>query len=155
MSDIKRIVILGGGYGGVHAAKKLYRHFKRRNDVEITVIDKNPYHTLMTELHEIAGSRTEPEAVQVSFQKIFGTKQIRMVVDEITGVDLDGKALTSNVARYPYDFLVIGAGGAPEFFDIPGVQENSCREGAQSREATTVALFHHRRCRLYRYRTRW
>jgi NADH:ubiquinone reductase (H+-translocating) len=125
MSDIKRIVILGGGYGGVHAAKKLYRHFKRRNDVEITVIDKNPYHTLMTELHEIAGSRTEPEAVQVSFQKIFGTKQIRMVVDEITGVDLDGKALTSNVARYPYDFLVIGAGGAPEFFDIPGVQENS------------------------------
>lgn len=125
MSDIKRIVILGGGYGGVHAAKRLYRHFRKRNEVEITVIDKNPYHTLMTELHEIAGSRTEPEAVQVSFKKVFGTKQIRMVVDEVTGVDLDGKALISDVARYPYDYLVIGAGGAPEFFDIPGVQENS------------------------------
>ncbi|HKK49704.1 MAG TPA: NAD(P)/FAD-dependent oxidoreductase, partial [Alkalispirochaeta sp.] len=125
MNDKKRIVILGGGYGGVHAAKKLYKKYKRREDIEITLIDKNPYHTLMTELHEIAGSRTEPEAVQVSFHKIFGGKRVNVVVDEVTGVDFDQKKLTSENSTYPYDYLVIGAGGAPEFFDIPGVQENS------------------------------
>ena len=125
MSDKKRIVILGGGYGGVHAAKKLHQKYRRRDDIEITLIDKNPYHTLMTELHEIAGSRTEPEAVQVSFQKIFGAKRVNVAIDEITSVDLDKRVLSSEGAHYPYDYLVIGAGGAPEFFDIPGVQENS------------------------------
>ncbi|MEX2442391.1 MAG: NAD(P)/FAD-dependent oxidoreductase [Alkalispirochaeta sp.] len=125
MNDKKRIVILGGGYGGVHAAKKLYKKYKRREDIEITLIDKNPYHTLMTELHEIAGSRTEPEAVQVTFHKIFGGKRVHVAIDEITGVDFDQKKLSSETASYPYDYLVIGAGGAPEFFDIPGVQENS------------------------------
>ncbi|MDA3950782.1 MAG: NAD(P)/FAD-dependent oxidoreductase, partial [Spirochaeta sp.] len=125
MSNTKRILILGGGYGGVHAAKTLYKKYKRRDDIEITLIDRNPYHTLMTELHEIAGSRTEPEAVQVSFHKIFGGKRVNVVVDEITGVDFDKKVLTSADSTYGYDYLVIGAGGAPEFFDIPGVQENS------------------------------
>ena len=125
MSETTRIVILGGGYGGVQTAKSLYKRYKKRADVEITVIDKNPYHTLMTELHEIAGSRTEPEAVQVSFAKVFGSKRINVVVDEVTGVDFDEKKLFSDIASYPYDYLVIGAGGAPEFFDIPGVQENS------------------------------
>lgn len=125
MSDITRILILGGGYGGVQTAKTLYKRYKKRADIEITLIDKNPYHTLMTELHEIAGSRTEPEAVQVSFAKIFGSKRVNVVVDEITGVDMDEKKLFSDLTSYSYDYLVIGAGGAPEFFDIPGVQEHS------------------------------
>ena len=125
MSDKKRIVILGGGYAGVHAAKQLHKKYKRRDDIEITLIDKNPYHTLMTELHEIAGSRTQPEAVQVSFHKIFGGKKVNVVVDEVIGVDLDAKVLKSDTATYGYDYLVIGAGGAPEFFDIPGIQEHS------------------------------
>lgn len=125
MSEKIRIVILGGGYAGVEAAKQLYKRYKRREDVEITLIDKNPYHTLMTELHEIAGSRTEPEAVQISFKKIFGGKRVKVVIDEIVGVDFDEKVLKSKESTYSYDYLVIGAGGAPEFFDIPGIQENS------------------------------
>lgn len=125
MSQKTRIVILGGGYGGVEAAKTLHKKYKRRKDIEITLIDKNPYHTLMTELHEIAGSRTEPEAVQVSFHKIFGGKRVNVVIDEITGADFENNVLKSEGAEYHYDYLVIGAGGAPEFFGIPGVQENS------------------------------
>jgi NADH dehydrogenase len=125
MTQKTRIVVLGGGYAGVETAKQLYKKYKRNEHIEITLIDRNPYHTLMTELHEIAGSRTEPEAVQVSFHKIFGGKRVNVVIDEITGVDFEAKTLTSEQTTYPYDYLVIGAGGAPEFFDIPGVQENS------------------------------
>ncbi|WP_018527198.1 NAD(P)/FAD-dependent oxidoreductase [Alkalispirochaeta alkalica] len=125
MEERKRIVILGGGYGGIQVAKKLLKRFSRNPSVEITLIDKNPYHTLMTELHEVAGSRTGPEAVQVSFRKIFGASPLQVVVDEITGIDTEGRTLLSSTARYSYDFLVIGSGGAPEFFDIPGVQEHS------------------------------
>jgi NADH dehydrogenase len=120
-----KIAVLGGGYGGVTATKKLYKRYKKRDDVEITLIDKNPYHTLMTELHEVAGSRVEPESVQVSFERIFAGTDVKLVTDTIDNIDFDKQVLKSEYASYEYDYLVIGAGGEPEFFDIPGVQEHS------------------------------
>ena len=125
MSERTRIAVLGGGYGGVEAAKKLYKHFKRNDSVEVFLVDRNPYHTLMTELHEIAGSRTEPEAVQVSFRKIFAGTDVKVYIDEIETIDFDNNVMKSDTASYEYDYLVIGTGGRPEFFGIPGVQEHS------------------------------
>ncbi len=125
MADITRIVVLGGGYAGVEAVKVLHHAFKRDRSVEITLVDKNPYHTLMTELHEVAGGRVEPESVQISFEKIFGGKRVNRVVDRIRTIDFQAKKLASDRAEYPYDYLVIGAGGEPEFFGIPGIKEFS------------------------------
>ena len=125
MAEKTRIAVLGGGYGGVEAAKTFHKHFKRDENVEVFLIDRNPYHTLMTELHEIAGSRTEPEAVQVSFRKIFAGTTVKVIIDEIQAIDFDNNVLRSDTATYDYDYLVIGTGGAPEFFGVPGVQEHS------------------------------
>ncbi len=125
MNNKTRIAILGGGYGGVEAAKILNRRYRRKPEFEITLIDRNPYHTLMTELHEIAGSRVEPEAVQVSFRKIFAGTRVNVVCDEIQGIDFEKQVMRSKIAEYEYDYLIIGTGGAPEFFGIPGVQEHS------------------------------
>lgn len=122
---MKKIVVLGGGYAGIETTKKLYKKYKKRNDIEITLIDKNTIHTLMTELHEVAGSRVEPESVQISFQRIFSGTSVKLVTDTVQGVDFGKQLVQSKTAEYPYDYLVIGSGGSPEFFDIPGVQENS------------------------------
>ena len=124
MQDTTRVVVLGAGYAGVEAAKQLHKIFKRDDSVEITLIDKNPYHTLMTELHEIAGSRTEPDSVQVSLEKIFSGKRVNVVIDEIKTIDFENNTAISEDHKYPYDYIIIGAGGEPEFFDVPGVQEN-------------------------------
>jgi NADH:ubiquinone reductase (H+-translocating) len=124
MGDKKRILILGGGYGGVWAGKILEKRFRKRDDVEITLVDKRPFHTLMTELHEVAGWRAEPESVQVSFRKIFGTKRIECVVDAIEKVDFEAKVARSRAREYPFDYVLIGAGGQPEYFGTPGVEEN-------------------------------
>ncbi len=125
MSDKTRIAVLGGGYGGVEAAKKFHKHFRKNDDVEVFLVDRNPYHTLMTELHEIAGSRTEPEAVQVSFRKIFAGTTVNVHVDDISSIDFDNNVMKSATATYEYDYLVIGTGGRPEFFGTPGVQQHS------------------------------
>ncbi|MBU0935010.1 MAG: FAD-dependent oxidoreductase, partial [Spirochaetes bacterium] len=125
MANQTRIVVLGGGYAGIEAAKKLHKRYKKRQDVSITLIDRNPYHTLMTELHEIAGSRTEPEAVQINFHRIFAGTKVQVVIDEIEGIDFEKKQLKSDVASYDYDYLVLGTGGHPEFFGIPGIQQHS------------------------------
>ena len=71
MPDLKRIVILGAGYAGVEAAKVLGKKFKKDDSVEITLINDNPFQTLLTELHEIAGRRTEKESVMVDLYKVF------------------------------------------------------------------------------------
>ena len=125
MASTKRILILGGGYGGVWAGKILEKRFRKREDVQVTLVDKNPFHTLMTELHEVAGWRTEPESVQVSFRKIFGGKRIEVVTDRIAKVDFEKKIATSANREYPFDYIIVGAGAEPEYFGIPGVQENS------------------------------
>ncbi len=125
MQDTTRVVVLGAGYAGVEAAKQLHKIFKRDDSVEITLIDKNPYHTLMTELHEVAGSRTEPDSVQVSLAKIFSGKRVNVVIDEIKTIDFENNTAISEDHKYPYDYIILGAGGEPEFFDVPGVQENS------------------------------
>jgi len=121
----KKILILGGGYGGVWAGKILERHFRKREGVEITLVDKRPFHTLMTELHEVAGWRTEPESVQVLFKKIFGAKRINVVLDTIEKVDFEAKKATGKVQTYEFDYIILGVGAEPEFFGIPGVAENS------------------------------
>ena len=125
MSDTTRIVVLGGGYGGVEAAKVLERGLGMRHDVSITLIDRNSYHTLMTELHEVAGGRAEPESVQISYRKIFGARNVKLVTDTIRTIDFKGRELVSEATRYPFDYLVIGAGAEPEYYGIPGIQENS------------------------------
>ena len=125
MVTTKRILIIGGGYGGVWAGKLLDKHFRNRDDIEITLVDKRPFHTLMTELHEVAGWRTDPDSVRISFRKIFGARQVRTVVDLIERVDFVGRKAFSAQNQYPFDHIVIGSGAESDFFGVPGVQENS------------------------------
>ena len=119
-----KILVLGAGYGGVHAAKKLAKKYKKNNDVEITLIDKNPYHTLMTELHEVAGGRVHPESVQVELCKIFGKTKVNVVTDLIEKVDTDKKLVKTTHGEFSYDYLIVGTGSEPAFFGVPGVKEN-------------------------------
>jgi NADH dehydrogenase len=121
----KEILIIGGGYGGIAAAKKLGKQYKHREDVGVTVIDRHPYHTLMTELHEVAGHRVDPESVRVAYAKIFGASKVKVVVDRIVSVDFERKEARSEARRYGYDYLVVGSGAEPEYFGIPGIREHS------------------------------
>ncbi len=121
-----QVVVLGGGYAGVHAAKKMYKAFKKLGDsVRITLIDMFNYHTLMTELHEVAGNRVEEESVKITFNRIFAGTNVRVIQDTIEDVDFKKQQLISSDQTYPYDYLVIGTGGEPTDFNIPGIKEHS------------------------------
>lgn len=121
----KNILIIGGGYAGIAAAKKLSKQYKSNSDITITLVDKNPFHTLMTELHEVAGYRVEPDSVRVPFAKIFGASKVKVVMDTITSIDFKKSQASSGARTYDYDYLVLGGGAEPEFFGIPGIKENS------------------------------
>ena len=124
--DKKRIVVLGGGYAGVHAAKRLHKVFKKYKDsVEITLIDRHKDHILMTELHEVAGNRVDEASVKISFNRIFAGKRVNIVRDEIKTIDFKEQVLHGVAASYPYDQIIIATGAESTDFNIPGVKENS------------------------------
>lgn len=125
MSGNKHIIVLGGGYGGILTAKKLAKKYKKDDSVKITLIDKNAYHTMLTELHEVAAGRVPETAIRMDFDKVFAGRKVDVVLDEITDIDFENKKLTGSVDSYSYDYLVLGTGSKPTFFGCKGAEENA------------------------------
>ena len=120
---MKKIVIVGGGYAGILTAKKLEKRFRRTEAVDISVIDRNPYHTMLTELHEVAAGRVGEESIRISYRKVFARRRIRFIHDTAESVDFETKTVRGKNGSYAYDFLVMAAGSRPAYFGIPGAAE--------------------------------
>ena len=123
--DKKHIVIVGAGYSGILTAKKLAKKFKRNDDIKITIIDKNPFHALLTELHEVAANRVDEDSIRVSLKKVFAGRKVNVCLDTITGFDFENKQVIGKATVYDYDFLVLCAGSKPTFFGTPGAEEHA------------------------------
>ncbi len=124
---MKKIVIVGAGYAGILTAKKIARRAKKQKlqDVEITIIDKNPFHTMLTELHEVAAGRVDEDSIKISLKKVFAERKVNVVLDTVKEINFDDKQVVGSEMAYDYDYLVIAAGSKPTFYGIPGVEEHA------------------------------
>lgn len=120
-----KIVILGAGYAGVLTAKKLAKRFKKDKDVTLTLIDKNNYHTMLTELHEVAANRVEEDSIRVSLERVFAGRKVTLVQDHIQSIDYENQVLSGDHDTYAYDYLVLAAGSKPAFFGVAGAEEHA------------------------------
>mgnify|MGYP001000190768 CR=1 FL=1 len=118
-----KIVIIGAGYSGILTAKKLAKKFKKDNDVSITIIDKNPFHTMLTELHEVAANRVDEESIKISLKKVFAGRKVDVRLDTVVSIDFKEKRVKGTSESYDYDYLVLCAGSKPTFFGTPGAEE--------------------------------
>lgn len=121
----KNIVIVGAGYAGILTAKKLAKRLKKREDVNITIIDKNPFHTMLTELHEVAANRVDEDSIKIDLKKVFAGRRVNVKLDTVTSIDFDNKKVVGDQETYAYDYLVLAAGSKPTFFGIPGAEEHT------------------------------
>src|SRR3989344_217076 len=132
---MKKILILGGGFGGVRCALDLDKKFK--GQVQITLVDKNSYHLFLPSLYEVASvyeknplSSEDPFAVKIRktvcipYGEIFSGKNINFIQAEVSDVDLKTKNVrTKGGEVLAYDYLVIALGSQTADFGIPGVSE--------------------------------
>ncbi|MBP5266594.1 MAG: NAD(P)/FAD-dependent oxidoreductase [Lachnospiraceae bacterium] len=122
------IVVIGAGYAGVLATKKLEKKLRKKKlagETQITLIDKHPYHTMLTELHEVAACRVGEESVKMNLDQIFAGRKVNVVLDTVTKVDFENCKVQGKNAQYDYDYLVVAAGSKPTYFGVEGAEENS------------------------------
>lgn len=118
------IVIIGAGFAGVYATKKLSKYFKGNKDISITLIDKHSYFTYLTELHEVAAERVPEDAIQYDLKRLFfNQKNVHLITDNIKSIDYNSKTVIGANGNYPYNYVILGIGSEPNDFGTPGVKE--------------------------------
>ncbi|MCT2536117.1 NAD(P)/FAD-dependent oxidoreductase [Aquibacillus koreensis] len=117
---MKRIVILGGGYGGVRILHKLLDS-GLPSDVRINLIDRNPYHSLKTEFYTIAAGTSADKDVRTTFPI---HEQVEYLFGEIENIDTEDERIFIRELDdpVPYDYLVIGVGCEDNYHGIPGAE---------------------------------
>jgi NADH dehydrogenase len=121
----KGIVIIGAGYSGILTAKKLEKKFRKNDDVTITIIDKNPFHTMLTELHEVAAGRVDEESIRISLKRVFAGRKVEVKHDMVNSIDFAKKIVVCSKESYGYDYVVLSAGSKPAYFGVEGAQEHA------------------------------
>jgi NADH:quinone reductase (non-electrogenic) len=139
-----RIVIAGAGYAGLHAAQRSGRWLEDHDQVEMTLVDRNDYHQLITELPRVATGTLEKSRVQIETHALL-SHRVRFVQTRITGFDLVEPSLVTDAGHIPYDYLVLALGSRPNDFGIPGLAEQvlspySAEEAQQIWEAVSNSV---------------
>ncbi len=117
-----RVLVLGGGFAGVGAARAL-----KKADVDVVVVDKHDYHTFQPLLYQVATALLEPAEVGHPLRDLFDDqKNARVHVDSVTGIDLDRREVQfAEMKPMSYDYLVLGLGAEVNFFGASGAPEHA------------------------------
>jgi NADH dehydrogenase len=125
MRETREVVIAGAGYAGLHVALRLAARLDdRRPDVGLTLVDKNPYHQLLTELPRVVGGSRTADEVAIPLRQVLD-RRVRFVQATVTGFDLPGRGLLTSGEAVPYWRLVVALGSRPNDFGIPGLAERA------------------------------
>ncbi|HEX4823666.1 MAG TPA: NAD(P)/FAD-dependent oxidoreductase [Candidatus Polarisedimenticolaceae bacterium] len=116
-----RVVIVGAGFGGLHAAKAL-----AKTEVDVVLLDRNNYHLFQPLLYQVAVAALPPAEIAYPVRPIVRRiENVAFRVAEVTGCDLARKVVITDRGEVPYDALVVAAGAATNDFGLPGIAEHA------------------------------
>ncbi len=112
MQTIPHIVIIGAGFGGLRAAQRL-----AGKPVRVTLIDRRNYHLFQPLLYQVATAGLSPNEIAYPVRAIFQKqKNLDFLLAEVTGVDFAAKTVQTTRGPLAYDYLIVAAGAAVNFF---------------------------------------
>src|SRR6478609_4350323 len=107
-----RVVIVGGGFGGLSAAKAL-----AKQPFDVTLIDKNNHHLFQPLLYQVATAGLSPADISAPIRSILKSQQnTTVLLAEVTGVDTERQLVLTAEREIPYDYLVLATGAAHSYF---------------------------------------
>jgi NADH dehydrogenase len=116
-----RIVIVGGGFGGIELAKNL-----RNKDVEVMMLDKHNYHTFQPLLYQVASGGLEADSIAFPLRKIFkGQKNLTFRVTKVKNVRSAENSIETSIGTFEYDYLVLATGTTSNFFGNVEIEKNA------------------------------
>ena len=123
-----RILILGGGFAGVHTARELERQF-HRSDVDITLVSRDNFFLYTPMLHEIASCELDITHIVSPLRTLL--RRTTVFIGDVVGLDLVSRraqvrhGIDTHVHDLTYDHLVIALGSTTNFYGLPGLQANA------------------------------
>lgn len=122
----EKIVVLGAGYGGLRVIQQLNRFLDKKMPYELILIDKNNYHTFMTQLYEVAASTCDPKDITIPLEQVLVKSNVTFIQDSVNTIDFTNREVLLKGGRsVSFKYLVIALGSEPEYFGIKGLKENS------------------------------
>lgn len=124
-----RIVILGGGFGGLYAAIHLDRALARRSDIEVTLVNRDNFFLFTPMLHEVAASDLDLSNIVNPVRKLL--KRVHFFAGEVHSVDIERKQVIVSHGfdhhhhELLYDHIVFGLGSITNFYNLPGLEEHA------------------------------
>lgn len=118
------VVIVGGGFGGIFAARNL-ESLVKEGVIDVTVINRKNYFLFTPLLHEVATGGLTPTSVIEPIREIFRTSKVEFVQDEVVSIDTIKKEVATPTHIFAYDYLVISSGAETNYYGTPGAKENT------------------------------
>lgn len=120
-TPLKRVVIVGAGFGGLTLAQKLAT--KR---VQVVLIDKNNYHQFQPLFYQVAMAGLEPSSIAFPLRKIFQAKKnVHIRVTKVRAIHSDRKKISTDLGEIWYDYLVLGLGTNTNFFGMQNIIDHA------------------------------
>jgi NADH:ubiquinone reductase (H+-translocating) len=120
----KRIVILGAGYAGIFLATNISRYTKGKVG-EVILIDRNPYHQLLQEIHLVAAGFRTADEVKIPILTLIDGMNIKFIQSTTKQIRPDKNLVVLESTEINYDILIICLGASTKYFNIKGAKENS------------------------------
>ena len=115
----KRVVVVGGGFGGLKLANKLCN-----SGFQVVLVDRNNYHQFLPMIYEVASAGLEPSSIAFPFRKIFQKrKDFYFRWADVTGVNAKDNLIETSIGKLKYDYLVIASGTETNYFGNQNIED--------------------------------
>jgi NADH:ubiquinone reductase (H+-translocating) len=120
----KRIVILGAGYAGMFLATHIARSVTEKVG-EVILIDRNPYHQLLQEIHLVAAGFRTADEVKIPILTLIDRMDIKFIQSTVKQIMPDKNLVVLESTEIKYDLLIVCLGASTKYFNIKGARENT------------------------------
>jgi NADH dehydrogenase len=124
LSPAKQVVVLGGGFAGLHLVRRLERRL-RRDEAAVTLVDRQNYHLFTPLLYQVSTGELPPHAVAYPLRDATAPAGFQFIQSEVTAIDLERRRVGTADGELQFDHLVIALGSVTNDYGIPGVRENA------------------------------